>query len=129
MKKHNVKNLNLNTQGGMTFLGLVIVGALVLCIVFAGIKVAPAYIEFFSVKKIIQRIGSNGSLDSMSKKDIEVEFDKNANTSYVAVIKGRDLLITKDADGRQVVTAEYQVVKPLALNLSALMDFKASTAK
>ena len=124
MKKYNAK-----TQGGMTFLGFVIVAALALCIVFAGIAVVPSYIEFFSVKKVIQRLGNEANLDGMSKKDIELEFDKNANTGYVTVVKGSDLQITKDADGKQVVTVEYQVVKPLAFNLSALMDFKASTAK
>lgn len=116
-------------QAGMTFLGLVIIGALVLTMLFAGIAVVPAYIEYFSVKKIIQHIGSEGGLDSMSKKDIAEMFDKGASTGYVTVINGSDLVISKSAEGKQVVTAEYQVVKPLAFNLSALMDFKASTAK
>ncbi len=124
MQKNDVKK-----QGGMTFLGFVIIAALALCIVFAGIAVVPAYIEFFGVKKIIQRIGADGNLDSMSKKEIALEFDKNADTGYVTVIKGSELVISKDETGKQVVTAEYQVVKPLAFNLSALMDFKVSTAK
>lgn len=116
-------------QTGMTFLGIVILGALVLSILFAGIAVVPSYIEFSSVKKIIQRIGNESGLDGMSKKDIAEMFDKSATTGYVTVITGKDLVITKGAEGKQVVTAEYQVVKPLAFNLSALMDFKASTAK
>ena len=116
-------------QTGMTFLGIVILGALVLSILFAGIAVVPSYIEFSSVKKIIQRIGNESGLDGMSKKDIAEMFDKSATTGYVTVITGKDLVITKGAEGKLVVTAEYQVVKPLAFNLSALMDFKASTAK
>lgn len=129
MKIHSGKTHGLKKQNGMTFLGFVIIAALALCIVFAGIAVVPAYIEFFSVKKIIQRIGNEGSLDSKSKKEIIEEFNKNANTGYVTVVSGNDLQITKDESGKQVVTIEYKVVKPLAFNLSALMDFKASTTK
>ena len=124
MKKHNV-----TSQNGMTFLGFVIVAAFLLSILMAGVIVVPTYIEYFGVKKIIQHIGSDSNFDGMSKKEIAEMFDKGASTGYVTVIKGSDLQISKDANGKQVVTAEYQVVKPLALNLSALMDFKATTAK
>ncbi|MGQ0441867.1 MAG: DUF4845 domain-containing protein [Methylophilaceae bacterium] len=115
-------------QRGMTFMGLIIVGAIGLSIVFAGIQIAPAYIEYFGVKKIIKKIGDDPNFDSMSKKDIIESFNKGANVGYVTVITGNDLIISKDEDGKQVVMAEYPVVKPLAFNLSALMDFKASTA-
>lgn len=115
-------------QSGMTFVGFVLVTAIALCIVFAGIKIVPAYIEFFSVKKIIQKIGGEISTGNLDKKAIRDSFDKGAAAGYVTVVGGKDLVITSDGEGRQVVTVEYQVVTPLALNLSALMDFKASTA-
>jgi hypothetical protein len=116
-------------QTGITFLGFIIVAAFLLSIVMAGIIVVPDYIEYFGVKKIIQHIGSEPNFSDMTKTDIVTEFDKGAQAGYVTVVKGSDLQITKDADGKQVVTAEYQVVRHLAFNLSALMDFKASTAK
>jgi len=116
-------------QNGMSFLGLVIVLAAVLSVVLAGVKIVPAYIEFMSVKKVMKRIANEPSLNDMSKKEITEEFDKGANVSYVSVVTGKDLQINKDANGKTVVTVEYQVVKPLAGNLSALMDFKATTAK
>jgi len=116
-------------QRGMTFLGFVIIAAIAICIVLAGVKVLPDYVEYMGVKKIIQKIGNEPELDQMSKKDIIKEFDKGAAAGYVSVVKGADLQITKDENGKQVVSVEYQVVKPLAFNLSALMDFEASTAK
>lgn len=116
-------------QHGMTFLGFILVAAIALSIVFAGIKIVPAYIEFFSVKKIIQRIADDPNFDSKSKQEIMAEFDKGADAGYVTVVHGKDLIFAKDADGKQIVSAEYQVITPLAFNLSALMDFKAATAK
>jgi hypothetical protein len=124
MKKYHVKK-----QSGITFIGFIIVAAVLISIILAGVKIVPDYIEYGGVKKAIQRIGSDPNFDSMSKKEIAQAFDKAASATYVTVIKGSDLVISRDESGKQVVTAEYQVVKPLAFNLSALMDFKASTAK
>lgn len=115
-------------QRGMSFLGLVIVLAAVLSVVLAGVKIVPAYIEYFSVKKIIQKIGKEPGLNDMSKKEIADSFDRGADIGYVTVVTGNDLKITKDDRGT-VVSVEYQVVKPLAGNLSALLDFSASSGK
>lgn len=119
----------MHKQRGMTFIGFVLVAIVGLCLVLAGIKITPAYIEFMTVKKIIAKIGNEPSFEEMSKSDIQSEFDKGANIGYVTVVTGKDVNIGKDSSGKKVVSVEYQVVKPLAGNLSALMDFKATTEK
>jgi hypothetical protein len=111
-------------QTGMTFIGLVLVIAALVCIVLVGVKVTPAYIEYFGVKKIIKKIGEEPNFNEMSKKDIMTMFDKGADIGYVKVIKGSDLIIENGA-----VTAEYQVIEPIVANASVLLDFKASTEK
>ncbi len=117
-----------NRQKGMTFIGLVLVIAAVICIALVGIKVTPAYIEFFSVKKIINKIASKPNFNEMNKKEIIEEFNHGADIGYVKVIKGSDLLIEKGETGN-LVTAEYQVVVPIVANVSALLDFNATSAK
>lgn len=114
-------------QSGMTFVGFVIIAVIAIAILLAGVKIVPDYIEFFGVKKIIKRIGDDSNFDSMSKSEIMKSFDKGAVVGYVTVVNGKDLIFSTDADGRKVISVEYQVVKPLAMNLSALMDFEAST--
>lgn len=121
------KNI-INKQQGMTFIGLVLVIAAVICIAVVGMKVTPAYIEFFSVKKIIDSIGTNPKFNEMSKQDIMTSFDKGADIGYVKIIKGSDLVIAK-GDSGNVVTATYQVTIPIVANASVLLDFNASTAK
>lgn len=123
-----MQNTILNKQKGMTFIGLVLVIAAVVFIAVIGIKVTPAYLEFFSIKKIINKIGHEGNFPQMSKKEIIDEFDKGANISYVTVIQGSDLVIEKSDTGN-LVKAEYQVVLPIVANASILLDFSASTAK
>lgn len=116
-------------QRGMTFLGFVIVAVIGLSLVLAGVKVVPVYIEYASVKKVIQRIGDDSNFDSMSKQEVITAFDKSASVSYVTVVSGNDLIIGKDESGGRTVSVEYQVVEHLAFNLSALMDFEATTEK
>ena len=115
-------------QKGITFIGLVLVIAAVVFLAVIGMKVVPAYIEFFSVKKVLQRISSDPGFDSMSKKDIESAFNKSADAGYITVIKGSDLGIAKGESGN-VVTAQYQVTLPIVANASILLDFNATTAK
>ncbi len=115
-------------QKGITFIGLVLVIAAGVCIAIVGIKVTPAYIEFFGVKKIIAKIGAESNFNEMSKKDIIKEFDHGADIGYVTVVKGSDLVIEKGESGN-VVSADYQVTIPIVANASVLLDFHATTAK
>lgn len=119
----------LKKQKGMTFLGFLIIAIIAISLILAGVKIVPDYIEFSGVKKVINSIGSQPEFDSMSKQEVMEAFDKNASASYVTVVNSKDLIFSKDASGKNVVSVKYEVVKPLAFNLSALMDFEASTAK
>lgn len=115
-------------QKGMTLIGFIIIAVVALSIILAGVKIVPDYIEFSSVKKVIEAIGKSPNFNNMTNQEIITAFDKRASTSYVTVVNGRDLIISKAASGKKEVSIEYEVVKPLAFNLSALMDFKASTS-
>jgi Domain of unknown function (DUF4845) len=115
-------------QAGMTFIGLVLVIAAIVCIAIVGVKVTPAYIEFSSVKNAIKYVAKDSAFATMSKKEIASAFDKSASTGYITVIKGSDLIIEKNETGN-VVTADYQVIIPIVANASVLLDFHATSAK
>ncbi|MGB7816933.1 MAG: DUF4845 domain-containing protein [Methylotenera sp.] len=123
-----MQNMTENKQKGMTFIGLVLVIAAVIFLAVLGMKMAPAYIEFFGVKKIVNKIANEPNFNEMSKKEIVEEFDKGADIGYITVIKGSDLVIEKGESGN-VVTAEYQVTLPIVANVRVLLDFNATTAK
>jgi Domain of unknown function (DUF4845) len=108
-----------NNQKGMTFIGLVLVIAAVVCIAVVGMKVAPAYGEYGSIKKAVKKAASEGS----SKKEISDSFDKAALIDDIKQISSKDLIIK---DG--VVSVDYQVVLPIIANASILLDFSASSA-
>ncbi len=113
-------------QGGMTFIGFVLIVAMIIFVATIGIKLYPPYVEFLTVKKAIARIASDSSFAEMTPKMIKESFDKSASDS-IRVISGADLTIGKGSGGKPVVLAEYQVVVPIVGNISALLDFSASS--
>ena len=117
----------MHKQKGMTFVGLVLIIAGVVFVLVLSMKLVPAYIEFFTVKKTLLALKTNGSLKSMGVKEIQRSFDNSATIDDIKSVKGADLDIAKDDVGNTTVAVEYQVVVPLVANVSALLDFKAST--
>lgn len=123
---HMLKNYcqNPNKQKGITFLGMLFVGAFVILIAITAMRIVPVYTEFMTVKKILKAMQQD-PLDTMTPKEIKVAFDKRASIDYISVVSGEDLSIERTDSGATVVTIEYQVVKPLMGNVSVLMDFAA----
>ena len=101
---------------------MLFVGGAVVFVALMVMKIFPAYQEYFSVKTIIHTMNKE-SLKGMTKNEIIDNFNKRADIGYVTVIHGSDLTIDKNSDGETVVSAEYQVVKPLFGNVSLLIDF------
>jgi len=114
-------------QQGMTFIGLVLMIAGIVFVAVIGMKLTPAYLEFLSVKRAIAKIENDPSFANLNKNDIVSQFDRSAQIDDIRAIKGNELLIAKEEGGRPVVTAEYETVVPLVANVSALINFRAST--
>lgn len=127
MQNITIREINsFKKQAGATLMGMLFVGGLVVFVAMLGMKLFPAYQQFFSVKSVIKAMKQE-SLSSMTKSEIIQSFDKRADAGYVNAITGKDLEIGKNASGETVVTAKYQVVTPLVGNISALMEFETST--
>ena len=120
------QQVSLKQQQGATFLGMAIVAGVIIFIAIIGMKMLPAYIEYISVKKVIKAMGSDPSLSSMSTKEIRQSFNKRKSIDNIGSVTGDDLVIEKD-DGSTVVSVDYQVQKPLMGNVTALLDFHASS--
>jgi hypothetical protein len=92
-----------------------------------GAKLMPSYIEYFTVKKMLRSMEEQGDLKG-TVRDIRVAFDKRNAIEDVKNVKPDDLEITKEG-GEAVVTANWSVRVPLVHNISACLDFTATTAK
>lgn len=114
-------------QKGFTFWGLAFTLFVVAVIALLTMKLFPAYSEFFAVKRAMNRLQTEGSLSSMSKRDITRAFQRSSGIDDIRSIKASDLEISKARTGETVVSVDYEVVVPLVANVSALLTFHAST--
>lgn len=113
-------------QRGLTMFGFLFVVMILVMIAILGMKLVPAYIEFFEVKKILSTIGKESDLKSKSNAEIRDDFMKRANVGYVTVVKPEDLAIDRRS-GAPVITAEYAFRTKLVGNISLVVDFSASS--
>lgn len=114
-------------QQGATVLGMLFIAALVGSGLVLAAKLVPAYIEFMSVKKILSSMTTSGDLKTMSPKEIWDSFEKRADVDDVKHVKREDLTISREGN-QSVVTVEYFVKVPVVANISAYIDFSASSS-
>ena len=117
----------MHKQRGMTFIGVVLLVAIIVFVATIAMKLAPAYLEFFAVEKVVQKIQNDPSFASMGQKEIMDSFYRSASIDNIGSVKDEDITIEKADGGKPIVTIEYQKVIPIVANVSALLDFSTST--
>lgn len=110
-------------QRGMTMLGIIVVIIVVGAWIYAGIRLAPKYLEFMRVASTLEKVrdefASNpGTTELMLRKSVERHFD----IDMVEVITSNDIEINKEG-GMFTMRAAYDDVVPLAGNVSFLVEF------
>lgn len=113
-------------QQGLTFLSVMFVGMVVVFGAILAMKLIPPYLEHMSVQKIIKTMAQDPGLSGMSVQEARNSFSRRAAIDYITVIDAKDLDIVKD-HGETIVSVNYSVTVPIVGNLSALMEFEAST--
>ena len=117
----------MRNQQGFTFwsLSMTIIGIMFVAII--SMKLVPAYLEFFAVKKAIMNMKKDGSLKTMSKDDIKMSFSKAIRIENIHSVTAGDLEVGKDESGTATVSVDYEVKVPMVYNITALLDFSVST--
>lgn len=115
-----------NNQRGLSMIGFLFVAVVLIFVAMLAMKLVPAYIEFFSVKKILAAMGQDSALRSKSNTEIRSDFSKRADASYVDAVESSDLTIERSSAGT-VVSAEYEFRTKLLGNVSLVVDFSASS--
>ncbi len=113
-------------QGGMTFLGILVLVVVVGAWVYSGIRLAPKYLEYMKVAATLEKVrdeheNNPGTTEFMLRKAVERHF----NIESVTAITENDIEIKRD--GRLfLLRAAYEETVPLAGNVSFLVQFDKS---
>jgi hypothetical protein len=110
-------------QRGMTMLGIIVIIAVVGAWLYAGIRLAPKYLEYMRVASTLEKVrdeySSNpGTTEFMLRKSVERHFD----IDMVEIITSNDIEINKEG-GTFTLRAVYEDTVPLAGNVSFLVEF------
>lgn len=109
-------------QRGMSLVGLVFIGLIVVALLALGFKLVPAVIEYIAIERAVQKIRNEGS----TVRDIQAAFERHATIDDITSISSRDLDITKEGD-RIVISYAYQKKIPILDNVSLVIDFSGTT--
>ncbi|WP_296891682.1 DUF4845 domain-containing protein [Thiobacillus sp.] len=113
-------------QRGLTMFGFLFVAVVVVMLAMLAMKLVPAYIEYFSVKKILATMGQESDLKSKSNADIRSDFARRANVGYVTVVKPEDIIVDRHG-AVPVISTDYTFRTKLVGNVSLVVDFSASS--
>lgn len=106
-------------QSGITLTGFLTFSIILIFALILAFRVAPAYLEFYSVKKNLVAIKNESS--SASPAEIRKSFDRRAQIDDITAVNGSDLDISRDS-----VSVSYSKKVGLFGSVSLCFDFEAS---
>jgi hypothetical protein len=103
---------------------MVVACIVIVIVAIGGLKIAPAYIEYYKVKKAINGIAQANSKATVG--EVREAFNRRAAIDDIDVIAGRDLEVTKEGN-ELVISFSYPKRISLFGNVSVVFDFAASS--
>jgi hypothetical protein len=111
-----------NRQLGVTAIGWLVLLTPVAIVVYAGIRLAPVYLNYMKVAKAMDQAGNELKSGGTNPQTIRATIDKHFEIDMVEYPTTKDMKITKDG-GSWLVESQYDDDAPLFANLSLHVTF------
>ena len=108
-------------QRGLSLIGLIFVGMIVVALLALGFRIVPAVIEYIAIERAVQKIKNESTV-----RDIQSAFERHRTIDDITSITSKDLDITKEGD-KVVISYAYQKKIPILDNVSLVIDFAGTT--
>ena len=123
-----MKNL-LKYQNGMSFMGILIIFAMLGCFFLFGLRAFPIYTEYFAMKQSMKAVTNQPyeRRDSLTK--IRSSLAKNLRINGVYKFDGKnikEIVKTKKKDGKRYLVVQYDIPNRLFSNLYLSMKIDES---
>jgi len=112
-----------NRQQGMTFIGLLCVLALAGVVIYAGIRLAPLYLNYMKVAKAMDAVAAEAKGDNPDPAALRGLIDRHFTIDDPTGVDAKDIEITKDDGGVQMHVA-YDDSAPYVANVSLTVHFE-----
>jgi hypothetical protein len=108
------------SQRGLSLVGLILLGVLIVFGALLSLKVAPTVIEYAAVQRAVVKAARDGQ----DPASIRAAFDRAAAIDDITSISGRDLQITRRPNGAFAVAFSYEKRIPLVGPASLLLEYQ-----
>ena len=103
-------------QRGMSSFGWIAVAGIFGLLIISFFKVFPMYMEFMSVRSVLESVQNDPKIDPKSKKAIWESIQKKMYINEVKSVKRENVTIKRE-DGKTIVTVSYETRRPYIANL------------
>ncbi|MDX1589489.1 MAG: DUF4845 domain-containing protein [Oleiphilaceae bacterium] len=110
-------------QQGVSLLGFLLAVFLLLMAVTVIVRIVPAFIDDYAVKRMFHSLEESEQLIGASTREFH-ELVKRRQSQNGLDMFGRDQLSVTRRDGLFVVDLQYEVRSPLVGNIDAVMSFR-----
>jgi hypothetical protein len=114
-------------QQGMTMIGILFVLSLLGVILYAGMRIAPLYLNYMKVARSMDATASEFKGDAVDQTALRRTLEKHWQIEDVDNVAAKDVEITKDDSGA-VMHVAYDDSAPYIANVSLTVHFE-KTAK
>src|SRR3546814_12149597 len=109
----------MNRQRGVTFIGFVMLLAIVGFFAYAAMRLVPIYTEYYAVVSAMKAVAAENGAAEMQPGDIRNMLLKRFDVSYVSSVRPNDIRISRDRNPS--ITIAYEVRKPFISNLDIVV--------
>jgi len=109
-------------QTGLSIVGLLFFGIVIVCLLLIGFRLVPGITEYLAVDRAVRTIAQ----ESGGVAELRQSFDRRATVDNITSISSKDLDITKN-DGRVIISYAYSYQLHLLSNVRLVIDFSGTT--
>lgn len=109
-------------QRGATFIGVLIIAAIVGFGLYGAIRLWPLYFEYMEVARALEQTAKEFSGEATSPQDLRMALNKRWTIEDIKSIKPTEIEI-KRAGGGFTMRAAYRAEAPFVANVSLVVDF------
>lgn len=114
-----------NKQQGLTFISWLLVLIMVGVFILVGIKIAPVYLEHFTVKKSLESLKDEPLINRKSVREIRKMLMRRMDMNNIYDLS-KDEVTIKRSGGVTTITIAYEERRSIMGNLSLVMTFEDS---
>lgn len=116
--------MRLVTQRGMSTLTLLVVIALVGLGITCGLKMIPAYIDYWALKGIFESVEADPAINQATPKQVESMLQKRLDINSIRGFEQKESVTISKEEGKITIEFYYEVREELFANVDVVMKFE-----